>query len=724
MRTVPIAWMLLMLSSQAAAGTVQGPQPAEVAERTHDIVAEDYFSLAHIAQVVPSPDGRKVAWVELRWAPPEKTRNADLWVVDVATRERRRLTFDHASDTSPAWSPDSRSLYFLSARKRSGESRPPWDGKPQVWRVQADGTGLMAVTRERQGAGRFQLSADGRALYYTVTEEHIAQDGWQTLRKQFKKLKYGDGIETMSQIWRLDLQQWRAEKLVDDKRVIGDFDVARDGGRIAMKTTPSRKLIDNEGNSRIDIWDARTRKVTPLPDALWRAEAPSPYGWLMAPRWSEDGRLLAFRIDFDGYPGELLVASFDERGHRGTRRIARRWEITLEGDQLQWVPGSRDLCVLAESQALRRVYCVRALSEGEGRGGSQGETVIYTARETGDVGGFGIARGGAIAFALGDLTHPPDVFVARAPGTTYTRLTRVNPQVDRWKLPQIERVRWKSRDGTPVEGILELPPGYVKGSGPLPMVMEIHGGPTSSTHATFRFWIYGRTLFAARGWALLSPNYRGSTGYGDKFLTDLIGHKNDRDVDDLLSGVDAMIDRGLADPERLAVMGWSNGGYLTNCLITRDARFKAASSGAGVFDTTMQWMIEDTPGHVVNFNRGLPWTARDAMVRSAPLYNVDKVRTPTLIHVGEKDPRVPAAHSEALYRALRFYLKQVPTELIVYPGELHGLRTYEHRKAKMAWDIEWFDRHVLGRKGGGTSAAAPADPAVPRADVPASPPTP
>ena len=155
-----------------------------------------------------------------------------------------------------------------------------------------------------------------------------------------------------------------------------------------------------------------------------------------------------------------------------------------------------------------------------------------------------------------------------------------------------------------------------------------------------------------------------------------------------------LVERGIADPERLSVTGWSNGGYLTNCLIVATDRFKAASSGAGVFDTVMQWSIEDTPGHVVNYSGGLPWESAAKMHASSPLYNVNRVVTPTLIHVGENDARVPAQHSRALHRALRHYL-EIPTELLVYPGEGHGLTKLSHRKAKLKWDHAWFDYYVL-----------------------------
>ncbi|HUG95221.1 MAG TPA: prolyl oligopeptidase family serine peptidase, partial [Pleomorphomonadaceae bacterium] len=164
-----------------------------------------------------------------------------------------------------------------------------------------------------------------------------------------------------------------------------------------------------------------------------------------------------------------------------------------------------------------------------------------------------------------------------------------------------------------------------------------------------------------------------------------------------LSGVDALVERGVVDPQRLAVMGWSNGGFLTNCLITKSDRFKAASSGAGVVSQVIQWGTEDTPGHVVNYMGGtFPWTGADHYRAASPLHDLDKVKTPTLIHVGENDERVPAAHARALYRGLHFYLG-VPCELVVYPGEGHGLSTYKHWKAKMEWDLAWFDRYVLGK---------------------------
>jgi len=174
----------------------------------------------------------------------------------------------------------------------------------------------------------------------------------------------------------------------------------------------------------------------------------------------------------------------------------------------------------------------------------------------------------------------------------------------------------------------------------------------------------------------------------------LIGRENDIEVADILSGTEHLIAEGIAAHGRIGVMGWSNGGYLTNCVLTaRPELFAAASSGAGVLDMVIQWGVEDTPGHVINFAQGLPWEVPDHYREASPLYELDKVRTPTLIHVGGNDPRVPPAHSRALYRALHHYL-DVPCELVVYPDEPHGLTKRKNRLAKMKWDLAWLAMYL------------------------------
>jgi len=684
MRSTRAALALSVLAFTGGLAFAQAP------ERTHQITADDYFTIATITSVEFAPDGRYIAFTEMRWDESLDGRNTDLWLVDTLHRTPTRLTFDPATESNPQWSPDGEWLYFTAGYERDEADAPPNDGSLQVWRIRPDGGGVSPVTSEDGGIQQYEISRDGRSLYYTVSDDLGDRDEFDDLRAEFDELEYGDGAESTTVLKKLDLVSWRTETLIDEGRAIHDFAVAPDEGRIAMLTTPDDVLVSNEGWSRVDVWDAGTGAITSPPDALYREQAPSPFGWLLGLAWSDDSDALAFRIDFDGYPGELYVAEIDSAGMT-VQQIARPDEVTAETGSIAWIPETRTVCFLAEDHGRVRIYAVQDV-----RGSHQGGAYTLTPGDVTITDYDFDPTGQRLAILTPTLTGPPEIFVASVVNNEgdYTPVTHANPQIDEWILPQIQIVHWTSDDGTPCEGILELPHDWAPGDGPIKTVVELHGGPTSSTKYEFRFWIYGRTLMPSQGWALFSPNYRGSTGFGDKFLIDLIGHKNDRDVADILSGVDALVDRGIADPEKLAVMGWSNGGYLTNCVITTTDRFKAASSGAGIFDIAAQWARQDTPGHNVNYQQGLPWEKPEAYESASPLFKADRITTPTLIHVGGKDARTPPVNSRGLYRALRRYL-DVPTELVTYPGEGHGLTTYTHRKAKMAWDQAWFDEWIL-----------------------------
>lgn len=654
--------------------------------RDHDITIDDYFTLAALTDVAVSPDGSQVAYVDRRWEPPRETRNADLWLVSTAFPPRR-LTFEFGDEVSPQWSADGRHLYYLASRKRDDGKFPPYNDKNQVWRLATDPGDETPVTRVEAGVDAFEIAKDGRNVYYTVSKD-AHEDPWKPLQEKFDDADYGHGKRKVSELWKLDLLTWRTERLLDPSRYIHEFAISPDGRQAALITTEDDELISLEGFSQVDVHDFAAGKTTTLEDDLWREQAPSPFGWLTSLAWSADSRRLAFVVAFDGYPAEVHVAQWGTvPGDPRIWRLTRNNEIHVEEGRLRW-SGDRDLLFAAHAQARQRVYRVRNVDSGK-QGATEevtpGDVVAYA---------FDVGKSGTVAVVKADPTSLGDVFVTER--GSLRRLTNANPQTRTWKLPQISVVQWKGADGDTVEGVLELPPGYKEGER-LPLVLDIHGGPTAAASYSLNVGWDGSGLFPARGYARLSPNYRGSLGYGDEFLRDLVGRENDVEVKDLLAGVDALIERGVADPDRLAVTGWSNGGFLTAAVIAADQRFKAASCGAGVVDQFLQWGLEDTPGHVINFMGGnLPWAAPEVYQRSSPIYAFENVRTPTLIHVGEGDERVPAAHARALHRALRRYLS-VPTQLVVYPGEPHSLMKLENRRAKMEWDAAWLDHYVLGK---------------------------
>ncbi len=676
----PSIRLLLVIIVVLMVGTVVAAEP----DRDHVIVPDDYFGLTGLGNLAVSPGGQWVAYTESRWGEGDEGRKRELWVVGRQEGQPRRLTFDNFGAGSPTWSPDGANIYFIG-RDRAGRDNPPHDGSAQVWRINPDGTDLRAVTRIDDGVGSFQLAPDGASLYYTVNVEETDEQ-WQDLRQKYSDLEYGHGVRDLTAVRQLDLVTWRDREVIAATQVIWQMALSPDGKHMGLITTTDNELIFMEGWSRVEVVDLASGQATPITDPAWRTDHPSPFGWLEDLTWSGDSRALAFTISYDGYATRIWKAELSDEAW--TLQLINRPDMVTYYGGLKWQGSKRSLCYLGETMGRARIYATEKVESGK-----QGRTVTLA---DGDIvaSTFGFdAKGKSLTPVFETTTAGNDIYAVKG-SEKFTRRTLVNPQIDTWQLPQIEHVSWTGADGDICYGILELPAGYKKGDGPLPTIIELHGGPTSSTKYRLRLWIYGRALMAANGYALLSPNYHGSTGYGDEFLEKLIGRENEIDVADITLGTSWLISEGIADAERMGVMGWSNGGYLTNCMITAEPEmFAAASSGAGTLDMVIQWGIEDTPGHVINFAPGLPWSDAEHYEAASPLYNLDKVRTPTLIHVGGNDPRVPPAHSRALYRALKHYL-DVPTELVVYPGEPHGLTTHENRLAKMEWDLAWFGKYL------------------------------
>ena len=652
-----------------------------------DIEIEDYFTQSWISSSQISPDGNSVVYTERRWNKDKDHRETDIWMVTIKNKQTKRLTFDGKNKGQIQWNTASNYIYYKASYSRSGDEHPPYDGTSQVWKISLSGNNPIPITQVKKGIGIFRLSEDGNAIYYTTNKKSVTEE-WKELKEEFDEVKYGHGVIEFSSVWKLDLTTWRSTLLIDNKRVFTNLAVSPNNQYCALISKPDGTLLSGEGWSYIEIHDLITKDSYIGTPAGWRNSHPAPHGWLGDLSWSSDSKSLAFTVAFDGYPTEIQYIELNNK-------IWELFELLRpEGVHaeygLSWKGETRDLCFVGEEKARRRVYCLNNISKGTQEKSKtllKGDVVVnhYSFDQTGK----------NMTATFSTPTASPDIYAISSKGNS-ERLTHINHQIDNWKLPDISIVSWDGANGDKVEGILELPPDF-NGENAIPLVVVIHGGPTAASLFQFRFWIYGRGLLPSKGIAVFAPNYRGSTGYGDKFMTDLIGNENDIEVEDILLGVDAMIERGIADPEKLGVMGWSNGGYLTNCIITKDKRFKAASSGAGVLDQVMQWGIEDTPGHVINYMKGLPWEVPGKYQQGSPLYNLDQVVTPTIIHVGEFDERVPVQHSRTLHRALHIYRK-VDCELIIYPDEGHGLKKYSHRLAKLKWDIAWFEKYLLEKE--------------------------
>jgi dipeptidyl aminopeptidase/acylaminoacyl peptidase len=575
----------------------------------------------------------------------------------------------------------------LANRKNEGEKKPPFDGSTQVWLVPLEGGEPTTVTKADGGVTGFDYAPKAGAVFYSADVSATDEDEFTKLRQKFDKPEYGHGKRKVTEVFRIE-KDGKPEKVIAEKRFVHELAASADGKRVAMITAPDDTVVTFEGRSRVDVWDADTKKVTTT-DEGWRKTAASPWPWLESVAISPDGYRIAFCTVFDGYPAEIVINEWKDGKWAAKRKPPTGEEpphVRGYGTPLWWINES-ELMSLCERKGSIGFNYYDADSERAFVHIDPG-AVIYT-----------MAPGRERSYwARGSGSGLPELGYLEEGETK--QIIDVNPHTKTWKLPTVEHITWNAPDGTEVGGALELPYGYKKGEKKLPLVVAIHGGPTTASYANLRFDpLNGRGYFAAKGYAVLCPNYRGSTGYGDKFVTDLIGRENDIEVKDIIAGIEHLIKEGIVDPERIAVTGWSNGGYLTNCLITlKDppVKIKAASSGAGILDCVAEWGFNDEPAYPTVFKKGLPWEKPDVYRKTSPTYGLGNVKTPTLIHVGGSDERCPPGHSRMLYRALKEYVK-VPTELVVYPGEPHGLTKASNLKAKMEWDFAWFDKYVMGK---------------------------
>ena len=475
-------------------------------ERTHDITPADYASVNTITEIALSPDGKQVAYCLATWDKKSDRRSTELWVVDTDGKGKpQQLTTDRAGDRHPKWSADGKSVYVVSNRGAKAKS--------QVWRVPLEGK-PEAVTSAKGGVIGYDYAPKADAVFYTVDDTVTDKDEFAELRQKFAKIDYGHGKRTVSKLFRIDPKAAPQEVLANN-RYIREFAVTQDGKRVAMVSALDDTVIRSEGESRVDVWE--DGKVTTPPTDVYRAKAASPHAWLEGLAWSLDGTRYAFCAIFDAYPAEVVIGTRTADGWK-TEYVERAKDLNGQeihvrgyGSPLKW---TKHNILLGLSESKGSVGVFEVLLENKMTSHITGGFVTYA---------FDIDPTGRTTVALrGDTTGFPELYVGPL-GQGKDPLTDLNPHTTKWKLPTIEHLQIVNPR---VGGPLELPYGWKRGDKPLPLVVAIHGGPTTASYNDQRFDPHnGRLYFAAKGYAVLCPNYRGSTGYGDKFVTDLIGQR-------------------------------------------------------------------------------------------------------------------------------------------------------------------------------------------------------
>lgn len=658
---------------------------ATSAQAARPITFDDVMTMRRVESPAISPDGAFVLYTLRQWETSskesqKKEARQQVWRVPVNGGPARQLTWDEAGATSPAWSPDGRYISFLSTRGASGDER-----RGQIWIMRADGGEAWKLTDSKESVSSYTWSPDSTRIAFVSREPDTPDEEARRKRADDRRL-FEDEFRP-SHIWVANVDSKQSTRLTEgrDFTVRGSISWAPDGTRLAVAGAPSTMARDDRDD--IYILTAASKSLEKIS---------SNRGPDNSPRWSPDGRTLAYlsepntnAANRDGTNIAVVTQSrlalYDVAAK--TTRDASSPQFDLAAGEPVWTPDSRRV-VFTTGKGVYREAFAYDLSSGRYAQLTRERVVTLGTIST---------DGSRVAFIQQSSTMPQDVYVSDLSFQAPSKLTDVNPQTREFTLGQTEVIRWKS-DGFDVEGLLLKPSAYQAGRR-YPLLVVVHGGPTGAFVDDFRVnYGDGGQHWAGQGWAVLYPNPRGSTNYGERFMRANIPDWGGGDFRDIMTGVDAVIARGIADPDRLAIQGWSYGGYMTAWAITQTTRFKAAMVGAGITNVWSMYGTNDVPNYLAAFFKGIP--TRDTlalyMERSA-VSHADKVTTPTLILHGGSDERVPIGQPMELYRALKDRGKAV--ELVFYPRQGHGLSEYYHQLDRLNRQFEWITKHTLGDAG-------------------------
>jgi dipeptidyl aminopeptidase/acylaminoacyl peptidase len=608
-----------------------------------------------------TPDGRTVAYVvgdaalEVGAPAPESR----IWLVPVDGGEPRQATFGPGSDVQPCWSPDGTRLAFRSDRAERG-----------VWQVYLLG-GLgeaRQLTECPGGVSEIAWSPDGSRLAAVV------QDARPERAEGVDHILYEDEPR-FDRLWLIDVATGEARRLTTGAQQVWEFCWSPDGTALAaiVSDQPHRWAWYRSRLCRIDVESGAATTLL------------VPERQLARPSWSPDGAHIAVVTSIFSDPGMtggdvLLVSATTGE----TRRLAgndTRSHLTLH-----WEADGRSLITSAIEQG------EAALSQVTIDGAA--ETLWRDRSWFASYGVNALPGAKLVTATIATPNAPAEVWVGQVGAEVeWRQLTHHNDDIAGRIPAEVEAIHWTAADGLQIQGLLVRPTG-VTGDRPLPLVTMIHGGPTSISgyaHPSqgVPFWLPELTR---RGVAVFFPNARGSTGWGLTFAEANQRDMGGADAQDILSGIDALVERGIADPERLAVCGWSYGGYLTAWIVTQTQRFKAAIAGASITNWVSFHGTSDIPAFDEFFYRADPLDLAGPYIRFSPLYAVDNVTTPVLFLHGERDAVCPVTQAKEMFRALRE--RGVETECVIYPREGHPIRERAHRRDMFERGINWLCRGI------------------------------
>ena len=687
---------------------------------------DEFFNSVGFDAVSISPDGRSVVIAVDRADWDQSIFRRDLYLYrDGAAGSLIQLT-QSGHDGDPKWSPDGRWIAFFSERKVSaGKSGGEAKGKDddsdgekakditQLYLISPDGGEAFPVTQGEEDVHSFDWSPDSKTLYFatrapwTKAQKDAYKKDWKDV-VEYRNAERGDqifGIQLADVLAARDTKGTKPTPEGDDispdttpgatALARSDFRVAQiiaspDGKRLAFSTTSISERQEIIAEFEIYAVDLAGANLERAPRRVTHNEAPEE-----RLSWASDNRHVFFHIGLGSVEGKYRDTQERIYWVDVDTGETARWAADFEGSVAgyQPIPGSGVVFagVLGTEIGL---YAQTSLSG----------KVQQQSSWAGAYGPVAAAQASSrIAFVYSSLEKPAEIYLAEGQDKLQQAraITSFNKFLTERELPRGKTYRWKSSDGTPVEGMLIYPPGKFEAKG-LPMLTLIHGGPDDADGNHFEAdWYQWSALAATNGWLVFQPNYRGSLGYGDKFLMQIVPEIVSKPGKDILTGVDALVKDGIADSEHLAVGGYSYGGYMTSWLITQTIRFKAAMTGAGSVEHVSDWGNDDTTFDDAYFLGGRPWEAAARYHDEAAIFQIDKVKTPTHIVGGSEDIRVAVSEQYLLDHAL--HSLGVPSALLIFPGEGHGLgKNPWHGKIKVREEMKWMEKYA-GKPGVTTS---------------------
>ncbi len=623
-------------------------------------------------------DGSFFVFASNREAPSSSANQNQLYLMRPDGGEARRITDAKEGVSTFAFSKDGRWLVY-----RSGKA-----GEEQLYRLPIAGIDTATaeqVTKQDAGVGAWQLAPDSRRIYFVGPEAADKDD--KTRRDKKFTVDIRNAETPLASLWVVEPDAKKTTQLTHDATItVSDVTIADDGKWVGFRGIAAdrykRNITEQTINGDLYLLEAATGQIERLTNNVEVGES--------AVSFSPDGQWVAFSApdDLTKYSmkdGRVYLRAVSDRGGKW-----RKLGASFDGDVSIgfW---SKDGNTVYFNEGIRATDQILALDV-------QKDTVRQLTSEKASVSARRDDDTGVIFISYADGTTPTTLFTVGSIDQAGTRpswkqLTDLNPQVREFALGEQEEIAWKSKDGKMVGGVLVKPAGYQPGQR-YPLIVAIHGGPASADTLGFNGG-YGSQVYAGAGYAVLRPNYRGSTNYGEAFKNGIVNNYFPPGLDDIMSGVDYLIAQGIVDGSRMGALGWSAGGHWSNWILTHTDRFKAISSGAGTSNWISMYAESDVQRNR-QFYLGdkLPYDDFDAYWNQSPLKYIKAAKTPTMIHVVQGDPRVPSPQSIELHMALKRL--GVPTELYVYPGESHGIPDARNQFFKSMAEMAWMDYYVRG----------------------------